>query len=201
MKYLPANLFRVALALAVAFVGPVYATAITYVDQAVATGTLGSNAFTNLLVTITFDGDTSNFTCLSTTVLCGTGVGTAIVTVAGIGTATFVTDSYGTFRDNSGALGKVGIGDFTDNASILDTQNPALAAYNLTTSVGPVSGTSLIRSDITFDTSLGSFNLQSVNGNTSTFSATIAPEPRSLALFSIGMLGILLLERRSRLLG
>src|SRR5690348_16425412 len=71
-----------------------HAGAITYTEQATATGSLGANSFTTALVTITFSGDTLNVTNPLTGIFRNM-VGTATVTVAGIiGAATF-TDTMG----------------------------------------------------------------------------------------------------------
>jgi hypothetical protein len=157
---------------------------ILYTEQAVGSGTLGGVPFTNALVTVTFTGDTANVTggplFLNT-------VGAETVTVAGIGTAA-VTEPFLDAFDNQSTSG-AGIGAGTSSSfapDILDTFNPAFATYDLRSFIGPLSGIPAFNPTITFSTSLGAFNLQSVAGD-STFTATSpVPEPSGLALLGLG---------------
>ena len=152
------------------------AAPITYTEQAVATGSLGGTGFSDAAVALTFVGDTSNVFLDSG--IWRNEIGTATVTVTGIGTATF-TESMEVF-DNGGAMA---VGVANPSASALDTFNPLLSAYDLQSAIGPLSGQSFIRPDITFSTNLGGFNLQ-IAGD-STFTATTVPEPSSLAMASL----------------
>jgi hypothetical protein len=177
------------------------ADAITYTESGTATGSIGLTTFTDALVTITFVGDTSN-------VSGGFGsftnpVGTATVAIAGIGNGPFAfTDSLYVFVNQAASV--VGIADSTVN-DILDTINgSAFNTYDLTTSIGPVTGLSDSNAGTgsTYGTSKGllAFNNMSLN---STFAATTAaaavPEPSSLVLLGAAIAGLLML-RRGRLL-
>ncbi len=171
----------------------VQAGPITYMEQAVATGTLGSSGFNDTLVIVTFLGDTSNVVCGGG--FCNVIIGTATVNVAGIGTATFITDTYEAF-DNQGAIA-AGIGDWSLGASILDTYDSVFASYDLMSAIGPVTDTSFIRPDVFFPTNLGLFNMQYAGD--STFTATTGiPEPATLALLGAGLAGLSLLRKRVR---
>lgn len=163
------------------------AAPITYTEQAVATGSLGGTGFSDAAVALTFVGDTSNVFLDSG--IWRNEIGTATVTVTGIGTATF-TESMEVF-DNGGAMA---VGVANPSASALDTFNPLLSAYDLQSAIGPLSGQSFIRPDITFSTNLGGFNLQ-IAGD-STFTATTVPEPSSLAMASLGALALVAYRRR-----
>jgi hypothetical protein len=188
-----ATLILAAVALMLCSAALVQAGAITYTEQATATGTLGSSAFNSALVTITFVGDTTNVVCGGG--FCYNAVGTATVNVAGVGTAAFTSDTYRAF-DNQGAIA-VGIADESSGASILDTYDSAFGTYDLTTAIGPVTDASFIRPDVTFSTDLGGFNLQSVGD--STFTATTGiPEPATLAPFGAGLAVLSLLRKRVR---
>jgi hypothetical protein len=71
---------------------------------------------------------------------------------------------------------------------VLDTIDPTFGTYDLTTDVGPITGSSLFNADNGFATTDGSFVLTSESG-ASTFSATTAvPEPSSLFLLGAGLL-------------
>jgi hypothetical protein len=156
---------------------------ITYTEQAIATGSLGANSFSGALVTITFSGNTSNVKNPLAGIFTNT-VGVATVTVAGIvGTATF-TDKMGTTGNQN--LSRAGISDFTANLAILFTNNLAFADYDLTTAIGPLSGSSVFGAS-PFPTDMGNFALISISGGNSTYTATTAtvPEP-----FSAGFVGI-----------
>lgn len=171
-----------ALAMLLGGVGQLQAEPITYTDSAIATGTLGSNSFTNALVTITFTGNTANVT--------GGGgfftntVGTVTVTVAGIGTATF-TDSMDAFVNQTYSPPAAGISDLTQAGSVLDTLNAIFASYNLSTSIGPITGDSFIRPDLTFGTTSGGLNLRSAGNSTFTASIAAVPEPTSVVVFGM----------------
>jgi hypothetical protein len=157
------------------------AGSITYTDQVVGSGTLGGTAFTNALVIVTLVGETGNVVSSPPSVY---NTGTATVNVAGIGVATFL-DTFAVYVDTSNIPAKAGIADFAlHNGSLVDTENTALAAYDLRSAIGPISGCMYLSSAVD-PTNMGDFHLTSVNGN-STFMAT-TPEPASLILLGIGM--------------
>jgi hypothetical protein len=163
------------------------ATPITYTVTGIATGALGAAAFTNALVTIALVGDTA---------FIGNDFGSATVTVSGVGTAAFtdtmiVTDNF----DNPSAQ----ISDFTLDRLVFGTVAAAFATYDRRGPIGPIVGTALINPTSPFPTSLGNFDILSVSGNTSTFTATTAaavPEPASLLLLAGGL--VVLAARRCR---
>jgi hypothetical protein len=126
------------------------------------------------------NGDTGNVTQPVAGIFANL-VGTGTVNVTGIGTATF-TDSVGVV-DNQGRKETI-FSDFTTDQTILGTVNDVFATYDLRTSIGPASGTS--SGDFaSYNTSLGALTIESI-GTTSTFTATVIPEPASLTLFGIG---------------
>jgi len=172
---------------------PAKAMIITYTDQATGSGMLGTTAFTGALVTVTLTGDTTNVVSVSSTY--ANPVGTATVSVSGIGTGTF-SNQMQAFVNQTSSPAAVGISQVITipfGVSVLDTLNAAFSTYDLTTSIGPISGSPFINSGTTFDTTLGSFSLTSV-GN-STFTATTrttsaVPVPSTMLLLGSGLIGL-----------
>ncbi len=156
---------------------------ITYTEQAVASGTLGANSFTNATVILTLTGDTTNVVNQGGGFFSNT-VGTFTGFVGGIGTFTF-TDSLQVFDNQVFSPPAAGFGSLTAGGSILDTFSNVFATYDLTTAIGPITGASFIRPDLFFGTSLGTLNIQSAGD--STFTATAVPEPGSLLLLGTGL--------------
>jgi hypothetical protein len=168
-------------------VGEAQADPITYTVSGTASGSLGANPFTNAAVTVTAAADAS--------AIVNHGAGffdvpslAATVSVSGLGTATFTVPTR-TFTNQP--IGGAGIGTSTgiNPPDILDTLgNPALTTYDLSTSIGPLTGTPGFNSGTHFATTSGDLVLNSVSGNT-TFTAVAAPEPSGLALAGVGLAG------------
>jgi hypothetical protein len=178
--------------------GTASAAPITYTLTTTATGTLGASPFTDALVSVTLTGDTTNVTAGPppfTDVLVNPG--SATVSVSGIGTGTF-TDSIvivDTLTDTT-VLGfpAVLILDNTSGTGILLQTGSVFTSYDLRSSLGPITGTGGVASGShmtpIFPTTAG--NLTWAVGQslgTSTFTASTVPEPTSLTLFSVGLLG------------
>ena len=95
--------------------------------------------------------------------------------------------------DNPGSQA-AGIGDTLDGGLIpvLQTINAAFVSYDLTTAIGPLSGSSSINSGEAFRTTAGDFILFSIGDSTftATTNAAAAPEPSTLCLAGLGALGL-----------
>lgn len=176
-----------ALMLAAGFAG---ASTITYTETTIASGSLGSDPFSDTLVTHTGVGDTSQITDI--------GGGdyvipvTATVTIASLSTTATITSTV-----------EVGVctecpdpdADFdVSGATILGTDNSAFGSYFLATSIGPITsdGTSVGYGE-PVDTMSGVFEF--TTPGTPVFNATLggsspAPEPGALALTAAGLLAL-----------
>jgi hypothetical protein len=179
--------------------GIALAAPITYTLSTTATGTLGASPFTDALVSVTLTGDTTNVTAGPppyTDVVVNPG--SATVSVSGLGTGMF-TDSIeivDTLSDTAVLGGPaVLILDNTSGTGILLQTGSVFTSYDLRSSLGPITGTGGVASGShmtpIFPTTAG--NLTWAVGQslgTSTFTASTVPEPTSLTLFSVGLLGL-----------
>ena len=165
---------------------------ITYTETVVGSGSFGGQTFTNDLITITAVTDTANVGPGFFPGLVDTFNSSASVNVAGIGSALFLDTTY-TFDYQPGQT--AGIGDATYSSDILDVTAPPLGTYGLTTSIGPVSGPTIINSGFQFGTTLGTFEIDSTSSN-GTFQATATPEPSTLVLSGIATCCLIVLRLR-----
>jgi len=180
------------------WVGSAQATPITYTETTTGTGVLNGTAFTNALVTFTFSGDTSNVALFDPTCPgCLVNVPlSAKVNVAGGGTDTF-TDLVGVLGfplpnpdlGNRAGVVFVDAAPGTSGLAIVMTVSNALLGYDLVSPIGPIPG-DVVFADTVFSTTSGSFRWRSTpETSTFTVAASPVPEPGTMVLVGMGLIG------------
>lgn len=182
-----------------AFATNVKADLITYTYQGVGSGSIGGTPFTDTTFTITAQGDTSarvtiapDFSIQNTA---------ASITIGALGTFNFITATR--FFVNNTSIGpnpSVGF-SITTGPDIFDFgPQPVFATWDMTTSIGPISGINgytLTPSNYgTLNTSGGVLAFLSGTGIPTSFEATVVPEPAPLLLLGSGLIGLAGLRRK-----
>jgi hypothetical protein len=161
---------------------------ITYTETVQATGFLGGSFLTNDLFPFSFVGDTTNVTGTPGGLFQNL-VGTATVSVNGM---TFtLTNPSEAADDQTGGSASIGEG-----FAILGVQNSAFTTYDLMTSIGPITGTTVFNTSNSFTTSGGSLTLIIV-APTATFQASAVPEPASILMMCLGIACVAAVRLRS----
>jgi hypothetical protein len=150
---------------------------VTYTESATVTGMLGASSFANALVTLTSVQTPPGAGLCTGVPNCTVAGGPISFDVSGVGAGTFLAANNNLAQgvvvnqNGSGAAGmsvfRLPNGNVGDG--ILFTESAVFNTYNITESVGPITGRGNV-DNFTFPTSAGSFILNSVVGN-STFTA------------------------------
>jgi len=177
-----------------------YADTITMTHTGLGSGSIGTTTFTDAAFTITDIGDTGNRQSFTGGFFIDDT--SASINIAGLGTFNFTTGTR-TFVNNGSE--EVGFSRATTTGFDLfdGPANGAFAAWDMLSSIGPISGTALLQqwtgaSFPDVDTNGGVLVFDTMTSDT-TFTATVnnaVPEPSSTVPLAIGCLGIVAVARR-----
>lgn len=188
-----------ALAATLALAGTVHAAPITYVHTGSGSGTLNGVAFGALApvsFTINATADTDNLISCGAPCLSNDNL-TASITIDSLGTFDFITATR--FFANGGIVGFSRAG--TNGWDLFN--GPAVASWDMTSSLGPVSGSaqliqwSLVPVNTTGGVLVFDNNLQVASTFTATVGSNPVPEPTPLALLGAAVLALSLRRRSS----
>jgi hypothetical protein len=184
--------------------GRASADLITYTETVVASGSLGGVQFTGALVTIVATADTAGVVRLQQfPAILAVDNASATILVAGLGEATFTTPTFtyvNTIDRGLGNNARSGIEAGTiaqPSIDILDVNSTAFTSYDLKTPFGPINGRASGGGggQFSFDTSSGALFFDSFAFAPATFVAGV-PEPSSLSLAIVGVVGLTMVARR-----
>ena len=166
------------------------ANPISYELSGVASGSIGGVSFTNDSFTLTGTADTDGAFSGGPGVTVNPLI-SLMIDLNGFGTA-FAVDPFSFFSNQS-----ISTGGFIDlfNGDIFDFSGPDFATYDGISALAPVSvSTSFLAP---YFTSLGNLDLTDVTALTFRARQPVSvPEPSSISLFALGLIGVILLRRR-----
>lgn len=153
-----------------------------YSITGIGTGVFAGQNFNNASYLISMTADTSTISNVGGGIYVVVPNSTEIA-VSGIGaTGSFTNNVLVVSNQNNS---NAGFGDVDQDFAIEFVHNPAFSGYNLATPIGPLSGGALYNLGVTFPTTAGDFEFDSLAN--ATFTAQPVPEPSSLVAVSLGL--------------
>lgn len=187
--------FAAAMAATVFSLGQARAAEMIFSETTTTSGSLNGVAFSNKLITLTGEADTSDIYSPSAGVYRDNLQLTLII--QGVGTAHLTDEMFVASNQNSSIVGFL---DPTPNTGSLFTAKIDNAGYDLSAPFGPVTGEAGIGTSLNYATDQGVFSLVGPPRST-TYEAVLAPvpEPSTWLMMTggLGMLGVTLRRRRT----
>jgi PEP-CTERM motif len=169
---------------------PLAASSIVYTMTGTLSGSLNGHAFSDAAFTIVLDGNTSNITDDAGVLLNQATSDT--ISIAGFTTTDF-TQPVDAVAIPSFAF--AGVGDFATTSGIA-IDNASLATWNLATAFGPVEQTGgAYAAEGTIETGLGALVITGAENVSFSSTLTSAPEPATVGLVALSLIGIAVRRR------
>jgi hypothetical protein len=151
---------------------------VLYTFSGNANGSLGGQPFSNAAFSIEAVADLSLIALQSPGVFA---VPTAAdIAISGFSRAALLFTNRVVANQN---FARIGIGDLDQNVAVLFIDNVAVQTYGLNTTIGPLTGPTILTPAASYPTSAGLMNLSAVFN--ASFSAVVVPEPSALALVGL----------------
>lgn len=166
--------------------GSALAGPITYTESGTLSGSLGATTLTNVSFTFVFNGDTANI--VSGNPLLNPATSNSISIGAFNGSFTTAVEV------GVGAAGIIGFTDLSENDGITFSSAGAVG-YNLAAPITVTAPTSHFASG-SLETSLGTLAI--TGAQNLSFTATLVPEPASMSLLGLSLLGLTSLRLRRK---